>query len=98
MGQIRQYVQQAKTAADGGDIERAHNLAVKAHLLSEELGETLGPSSPRAAAPIRSLYFPLARAASTLHSGSWERGWTGPWIFTASIRMSRASLIRLSLA
>jgi hypothetical protein len=39
MGQIRQYVQQAKTAADAGDIERAHNLAVKAHLLSEELAK-----------------------------------------------------------
>ncbi len=39
MGQVRQYVQQAKTAADAGDIERAHNLAVKAHLLSEELAK-----------------------------------------------------------
>jgi hypothetical protein len=37
MGQVRQYVQQAKAAAHAGDIERAHNLAVKAHLLSEEL-------------------------------------------------------------
>jgi len=39
MAQVRQYVQQAKTAADAGDIERAHNLAVKAHLLSEELAK-----------------------------------------------------------
>lgn len=39
MSQVRQYVQQAKTAADAGDIERAHNLAVKAHLLSEELAK-----------------------------------------------------------
>jgi hypothetical protein len=39
MGQVRQYVQQAKAAADAGDIERAHNLAVKAHLLSEELAK-----------------------------------------------------------
>jgi len=39
MGQVRQYVQQAKAAADSGDIERAHNLAVKAHLLSEELAK-----------------------------------------------------------
>jgi hypothetical protein len=39
MTQVRQYVQQAKVAADAGDIERAHNLAVKAHLLSEELAK-----------------------------------------------------------
>ena len=39
MGQVRQYVLQAKAAADAGDIVRAHNLAVKAHLLSEELAK-----------------------------------------------------------
>jgi hypothetical protein len=39
MGQVHEYVQQAKAAADAGDIERAHNLAVKAHLLSEELAK-----------------------------------------------------------
>jgi hypothetical protein len=37
MNQIQQYVQQAKAAADAGDMERARNLAVKAHVLSEEL-------------------------------------------------------------
>ena len=35
--QIRQYAQQAKAAVAAGDLERGHNLAVKAHLLSEEL-------------------------------------------------------------
>jgi hypothetical protein len=35
--QIRQYVQQANTAVAAGDLERGHNLAVKANLLSEEL-------------------------------------------------------------
>ena len=35
--QIQQYVQQAKAASDAGDMERAHNLAVKARVLSEEL-------------------------------------------------------------
>ena len=37
VNQVQQYVKQAKTAADAGDMERAGNLAVKAHLLSEEL-------------------------------------------------------------
>jgi hypothetical protein len=35
--QIEQYVAQAKGAAKTGDLERAHNLALKAQLLSEEL-------------------------------------------------------------
>jgi hypothetical protein len=39
MSQVRQCVQQAKAAADAWDIERAHNLAVKAHLLSQELAK-----------------------------------------------------------
>ncbi|MCU1298701.1 MAG: hypothetical protein JWO91_2979, partial [Acidobacteriaceae bacterium] len=36
MGQIRSYIQQAKAARSAGDLERAHNLALKAHLLSDE--------------------------------------------------------------
>jgi hypothetical protein len=35
--QIRSYMQQAKEASASGDLERAYNLAVKAHLLSNEL-------------------------------------------------------------
>jgi hypothetical protein len=35
--QIKKYMEQAKTAADGGDVQRAYNLAVKANLLSTEL-------------------------------------------------------------
>ncbi|MBZ5599826.1 MAG: hypothetical protein LAN83_16055 [Acidobacteriia bacterium] len=35
--QIRAYMDQAKAAADSGDLQRAHNLAFKAHLLSDEL-------------------------------------------------------------
>jgi hypothetical protein len=35
--QIRQYMQQANAAVAAGDLERGHNLAVKAQLLSEEL-------------------------------------------------------------
>jgi hypothetical protein len=34
---IRSYVQQARSATDIGDVERAYNLALKAHLLSDEL-------------------------------------------------------------
>jgi hypothetical protein len=34
---IRSYVQQARSATDMGDVERAYNLALKAHLLSDEL-------------------------------------------------------------
>jgi hypothetical protein len=35
--QIRSYMQQAKAASSAGDLERAYNLAFKAHLLSAEL-------------------------------------------------------------
>ena len=35
--QVKSYMEQAKTAADGGDPQRAYNLAVKANLLSTEL-------------------------------------------------------------
>jgi hypothetical protein len=35
--QIRNYMRQSKDAAAAGDIQGANNLAVKAHLLSEEL-------------------------------------------------------------
>ena len=35
--QIEQYVAQAKEATKAGDLERAHNLALKAQLLSKEL-------------------------------------------------------------
>jgi len=35
--QIKSYMEQAKTAANGGDVQRAYNLAVKANLLSAEL-------------------------------------------------------------
>lgn len=35
--QIEQFMEQSKTAADAGDLDRARNLALKAHLLSEEL-------------------------------------------------------------
>jgi hypothetical protein len=37
LDQIHTYVVQAKTAADSGDVTRAHTLAFKAHLLSDEL-------------------------------------------------------------
>jgi len=37
VSQIRKYMEQSKQAADQGDPERAHNLAVKAHLLSDDL-------------------------------------------------------------
>jgi hypothetical protein len=35
--QVKSYMEQAKTAADGGDPQRAYHLAVKANLLSTEL-------------------------------------------------------------
>ena len=35
--QIRAYMQQARDAVKDGDLIRAHNLALKAHLLSDEL-------------------------------------------------------------
>ena len=34
---IRSYMQQSKNAITDGDLERAYNLALKAHLLSDEL-------------------------------------------------------------
>jgi hypothetical protein len=37
--QVRTYMQQARSATDKGDIQGAHNLAVKAHLLSAELAK-----------------------------------------------------------
>jgi len=35
--QIQTYVEQARTAESAGDLDRAHNLAVKAQLLSDDL-------------------------------------------------------------
>jgi len=35
--QIHQYQAQSKTALQAGDLELAHNLAVKAHLLADQL-------------------------------------------------------------
>jgi hypothetical protein len=35
--QINQFMEQSKTAAVAGDLDGAHNLALKAHLLSDEL-------------------------------------------------------------
>jgi hypothetical protein len=35
--QIHQYQAQSKTALQTGDLELAHNLAVKAHLLADQL-------------------------------------------------------------
>jgi hypothetical protein len=37
VNQVKQFVEQSKTAVAAGDLERGHNLAQKAHLLSEEL-------------------------------------------------------------
>ena len=37
--QVREYMKQAKTSADAGDLQRAHNLAFKAKLLSDELAK-----------------------------------------------------------
>ncbi|HTS34223.1 MAG TPA: hypothetical protein VMH04_01050 [Candidatus Solibacter sp.] len=37
VSQVRQFMQQSKTAVDAGDMERARTLAWKAQLLSEEL-------------------------------------------------------------
>jgi hypothetical protein len=37
VNQIRNYVEQAKAASQARDVQRAHNLAFKAHLLSDEL-------------------------------------------------------------
>src|ERR1700683_1191618 len=37
VSQIKQFMEQSKTAVTDGDLDRAHNLAMKAHLLSDEL-------------------------------------------------------------
>jgi hypothetical protein len=37
VSQINQFMEQSKTALAAGDLDRAHNLAMKAHLLSDEL-------------------------------------------------------------
>jgi hypothetical protein len=37
VSQIKQFTQQAKAAIAAGDLVRGHNLAMKAHLLSDEL-------------------------------------------------------------
>jgi hypothetical protein len=37
VSQIKQFMDQSKTALAAGDLERGHNLALKAHLLSDEL-------------------------------------------------------------
>ena len=37
VNQIHQFMEQSRTAVAAGDLERGHNLAMKAHLLSDEL-------------------------------------------------------------
>jgi hypothetical protein len=37
--QIHSYMRQARSAADSGDLARAHTLAFKAHLLSDDLAK-----------------------------------------------------------
>jgi len=37
VSQIKQFMEQSKKAVAEGDADRAHNLALKAHLLSDEL-------------------------------------------------------------
>ncbi len=37
VNQIQQFIQQSKAAVAAGDVDRGHNLAMKAHLLSDEL-------------------------------------------------------------
>ncbi len=37
VGQIKQFMEKSKAAVAAGDLERGHNLAMKAHLLSDEL-------------------------------------------------------------
>ena len=39
VSQVREYMKQAKTATAAGDLQRAHNLAFKAKLLSDELSK-----------------------------------------------------------
>jgi homogentisate 1,2-dioxygenase len=41
--QIKGYIEQANTAAKGGDVQRAHNLAIKANALTETI-QLLAPS------------------------------------------------------
>jgi hypothetical protein len=37
VNQIQQFIEQSKAAVSAGDLARGHNLALKAHLLSDEL-------------------------------------------------------------
>jgi hypothetical protein len=37
VSQIKEFMEQSKKAVAAGDVDRAHNLALKAHLLSDEL-------------------------------------------------------------
>ena len=39
LGEIHTYIAQSKAAASAGDVARAHTLAYKAHLLSDELAK-----------------------------------------------------------
>lgn len=39
VNQVHEYIKQAKASADTGDLHRAHNLAFKAKLLSDELAK-----------------------------------------------------------
>lgn len=39
VSQIRKYIEQAKAAEQAGDVQRAHNLASKALLLSDDLAK-----------------------------------------------------------
>jgi hypothetical protein len=39
LDQIHSYIRQAKAASDAGDLARAHTLAFKAHLLSDDLAK-----------------------------------------------------------
>jgi len=39
LAQIQSYLRQARSASDGGDLARAHTLAFKAHLLSDDLAK-----------------------------------------------------------
>ena len=39
LDQIHTYIRQAKSASDAGDLARAHTLAFKAHLLSDDLAK-----------------------------------------------------------
>jgi hypothetical protein len=39
VGQIKKYMEQAKAAEKAGDVQRAHNLASKAVLLSDDLAK-----------------------------------------------------------